>query len=120
MDHIVVPMKHAPGVTLQFHSREGTDSSQAITLHEVTGEVTSSTADLAADTVETITVTNKYSTSTCKIFLNVRGGGAAAGGLSASATPSAGSFTIKVRNNTPSTAANAAYVVDFVIIDKVS
>ena len=96
-----------------------TDSSQAATCHAKRGRITSSTANLAADTVETLTITNKHSKTTSTILANVRGGGNAAGALSVCADPSAadGTFTLKVRNNTPATAASAAYIVDFVIIN---
>jgi len=97
----------------------GVDASQAVTINAKRGRVTSSTTTLAADTVETITVTCAYSETTSTIIANVRGGGAAAGALSVNANPSAanGSFTLSVRNNTSATAADAAYVVDFVIIN---
>ena len=93
-----------------------TDSSQAATINSRYGTVTSSTTTLAADTVETLTITCSECKSTSIVLANVRGGGAAAGALSVCATPGAGSFTLGVRNNTSATAADAAYVVDYVII----
>jgi len=99
--------------------KTGTDSSQAVTVQSRRGRITSSTTTLAADTVEAITVTCKYSKTTSTILANVRGGGAAVGALSVNVDPSSanGAFVVRVRNNTSATAANAAYVVDFLIIN---
>lgn len=97
----------------------GTDSSQAITMHTRAGQITSSTTNLAADTVETITMTNNQVKATDIILASVSGGGNAAGALSVCPLAAAGSVTFKVRNNTPGTAATAAYVISFIVVKKV-
>jgi len=119
MEYLDKDLKFSKQAGLNVDKASGTDGSQAIAQKSRAGKVTSSTTTLAADTVETITITNLECKASSIVVGNVRGGGAAAGALSVCFTPSAGSLTAAVRNNTPATAADAAYIVEYLIINPV-
>jgi len=99
---------------LKYEHGTGTDSSQAVTINKPAGKITSSTTNLAADTSETITVTNKYckTNSIVHCVVSTTGNGAP---VISSVIPSNGSFTVVTRNVNASTALNAAYIIRFTI-----
>lgn len=112
-------LQFAPDTGVDACVRTGTDASQAVTINSRFGRITSSTANLAAITVERITVTCPLVKANSIIVGNVRGGGNAVGGLTASFIPGNGSFTIDVRNNFAATAASAVYIVEFMVINPI-
>lgn len=107
----------SPESTVVYPSKKsGTDSSQALTLNSTAGKITSSTTTLAADTSETITLTNSTIKADSIVVANVGGGGAGTPVLSAVA-PAAGSCTFVVRNVSAGTACNAAYFINYVVLN---
>lgn len=105
---------YAPGALVAFERQTGTDSSQAITMHSVAGEVTSSTTDLGTDTDETITITNRHVKAESLVFAQADGGGAGTP-VVAQVTPTDGQVTVTVRNVDASNACDAAYKVRFLV-----
>jgi len=92
----------------------GTDSSQAITMNENSGVITSSTTTLAAKTTEDITVTCNKCKST-SIVLAMASGGGTGDVVCTKVAPSNGSFVVTTLNADQTNACNAAYVVRYVI-----
>ncbi len=107
--------KYAPGATVAFDCGTGTDTTQAVTIHKIRGQITSSTTNLAAKTTEDITLTNRFIKAKSMVICMVKGGGAGDVVVSRVAV-SAGSVVITILNADPSNACNAAYVVDFLVI----
>jgi hypothetical protein len=104
---------------IQVDRGSATDVSQAATVHKPMGQVTSSTTDLAADTSETLTITNKHCKSDSLVLCEVSTSGTGTPVVS-SVVPSNGLFTVVVRNVAPATALNAAYKVRFAILNAVN
>ena len=104
----------APGAQLRHEQGSGTDASQAVTIHETSGVITSSTTNLAADTTETITLTNRFISADSIVLATVGGGGAGQVVLSA-VDPAEGSATFEVRNVNASAACDAAYTISFIV-----
>ncbi len=103
---------------LSMEKGSGTDSSQAITLQARAGRVTSSTTNLAAATTEDITLTCKYLKATSIVLTMVSGGGAGDIVMS-KVTPAAGSVVFTALNADQANACDAAYIIDYVIINPV-
>ena len=103
------------GSKLLLDRYTGTDASQAVTIHGSYVVITSSTANLGADTSETITLTNRYITANSHIIPTVSTTGTGAPVVS-SVVPAAGSCTIVVRNVNAGTALNAVYILRLTII----
>ena len=94
----------------------GSDSSQAITLQQMAGAITSSTTNLGAKTTEDIVLTNRYITATSIVLCQVSGGGA--GDVVVSRVlPATGQVTITTLNADPTNACNAAYVVRYIVFN---
>lgn len=107
----------SPESTVVFPSKlSGTDSSQAITQNCTAGKVTSSTTNLAAATTQDITITNNTIKADSIVLAQVGGGGAGDVVISRVA-PAAGSVVITVLNADQSNACNAAYFINYVVLN---
>lgn len=107
----------SPESTVVYPSKKsGTDASQAITQNSTAGKITSSTTTLAADTTETITLTNNTIKASSIVLASIGGGGA--GDVTVVAVePAAGSCVFKVRNVDASNACNAAYFINYIVMN---
>jgi len=108
-------LKFAPDAKVSFARGTGTDVAQAITLHKVMGDITSSTANLGADTSETISLTNRHIKANSMVMAMVSGGGTGVPVVS-KVLPAAGSCTFLVRNINAGTACDAVYRIRFLVI----
>jgi|15BtaG_2_1085339.scaffolds.fasta_scaffold00965_3 hypothetical protein len=104
----------APGAQLRHEQGSGTDASQAVTIHETSGVITSSTANLGTDTSESITLTNRLISADSIVLCQVAGGGAGAPVMT-KVTAAEGSCVFIVRNVDASNACDAAYTISFVV-----
>ena len=110
-------IEFSPDTTVIYPNKlSGTDSSQAITQNVTAGKITSSTTNLAADTTETITLTNRCIQAT-SVVLATCGGGGAGDVTIVEVAPAAGSCVFKVRNVDATNACDAAYFINYIVFN---
>lgn len=108
-------LRFAPEAKLHYPRKTGTDASQAVTIHESMGKITSSTNNLAASTTEDITLTNRLIKADSMVICQVAGGGAGDVVVSRVA-PADGSCVITTLNADPGNACDAVYTVSFLVV----
>lgn len=86
---------------------QGTDKSTAVTLSKETGQITTHTAELAADTTVLFTLTNTEITANDTVLVNRKSGGTAGAYSVWCDSVAAGSAVIAIRNNTAGPLAEA-------------
>lgn len=104
-----------PGAKVAFERALATDVGQAAEVHAPMGVVTSSTDDLAADTSETLTITNRLVQAESVVLAVPNGGGAGSPAIVGVDTKD-GEFDVTVRNVDGSNACDAAYKVIFLVL----
>lgn len=102
----------------KFITETDTDTAVALaaTQNTITGKVTTSTANLAATTSETLTITNSRCAATSRIYALISGKGTGGEMIVVNAVPGAGSFTVDCRNIS-SSAMTSAYQMTYFIIN---
>lgn len=96
-----------------------TCTTNAATLHKASGIITSSTANLAAVTTESLTITNRLiKSANAQVYAVVSTPGTGGQVVVMAVTPSAGQFVINVRNVHATVAMTSAYAVSFIILNE--
>ena len=98
------------GVVTQLTSR-----TTGVTLSKLTGRITLFTTTLAAVTSQTFVLTNTFISATDVVLINHVSGGTL-GLYNFAVVPSNGSASITIRNNSASTSASEAPVLQFVVV----
>ena len=98
---------------------QGSSRTTGVTLSKLCGQITLFTTTLAAVTSQAFVVTNTFVAATDMVIVHHASGGTL-GLYTIAVTPAAGSFTITIRNNSASTSASEAPVLQFVVIKTVT
>jgi hypothetical protein len=102
----------AGGTVTQLTSR-----TTGVTLNKLTGNITLFTTTLAANTAQTFTLTNSFIEASDMVLVTQIGG--SMGRYLCAATPSAGSASITIRNNSATAIVSEAPVLKFMVIKAV-
>jgi hypothetical protein len=98
---------------------QGTSRTTGVTLSKLCGQITLFTTTLAAVTSQAFVVTNTFVAATDLVVVQHASGGTL-GLYTIAVTPASGSFTVTIRNNSASTSASEAPVLQFVVIKAVT
>lgn len=100
----------------KFDCSTGTASANAVTINKPCGVITSSTANLAAATTETITLTDSAITAATNLILATINNPCTTGDVMVeSALAASGSATIKIRNVNAASACASTYKVGYLV-----
>lgn len=99
-----------------FGSFTATGAAGAVTLHRLTGKITTESLNTAADTTLTYTLTNTHIKATDMVFVSIARGTLTTGSPVVEAvTPANGSVVILIRNVSAAAAFNGTLVLSFFI-----
>ncbi len=103
---------------LKADCANGTASANAVTINNQCGIITSSTANLAAATSETITLTDSRIASTNIVYATIQSGCTSGAVSVLNAAAGSGSATITIRNVHATVACASTYTVAFLVLNQ--